>query len=63
MVGDFVLFSFLSFEIIITIFFLDPSWPRIVREKLTPSKQIVCKLCTDQGNLEIVKLTRKRHGL
>ena len=37
-------------------------WPRIVREKLSPSKQTICKVCTEQGKLEIVNLTRKKHG-
>ncbi|KAH8287868.1 hypothetical protein KR018_003603 [Drosophila ironensis] len=38
------------------------SWPRIVRPTLVRSKHAICRVCTQEGNLQEVIFTKSKHG-
>ncbi|XP_017042760.1 methyltransferase-like protein 17, mitochondrial [Drosophila ficusphila] len=38
------------------------SWPRIVRPTLVRSKHAICRVCTEEGNLQEVIFTKSKHG-
>ncbi|XP_024944255.1 methyltransferase-like protein 17, mitochondrial isoform X2 [Cephus cinctus] len=40
----------------------DEQWPRIVRPILMRSRHTICRLCTKEGNLQEIILTKSKHG-
>jgi len=40
----------------------DEQWPRIVRDVLKRSKHIICRMCTNSGELKEEIFTKYKHG-
>lgn len=40
----------------------DPKWPRVVRPVLTRSRHTICRLCTKEGKLDEVVITKAKHS-
>lgn len=40
----------------------EPRWPRVVRPVLTRSRHTICRLCTNEGKLEEIVVTRSKHS-
>ena len=40
----------------------DPQWPRVVRPVLLRSRHTICRLCTKEGQLQEVVVTRSKHN-
>jgi len=39
-----------------------PQWPRIVREPISKSQHVVCRMCTPDAKLEEVIFTKSKDG-
>ncbi|KAB0803939.1 hypothetical protein PPYR_00909 [Photinus pyralis] len=40
----------------------DTNWPRLIEAPLVRSRHVVCRMCTNQGNLNEVVFTSAKHG-